>query len=355
MDLTQLSSQQDPDSPCTTDYVAFLDFNETKATQPLATERAATQQTYIVPSLTDDWQAGIQCARAVEGRPFVDADGNRLQASMCMESDALTAWSAEKSALEGTISPDEALGQEWADRALGEHASIPAFAAFTIALMSNNAPPILVQDSLSAAMDEVRHAQTSFEAASLLLGTTVEPGPVPPSVHSFEPDMTQLAMAAAQEGCIDETLSALVAAYEVDTRLDEITSIDQATISVLKDKMRIIALEETRHSALAFSTVRWACEVDSAACSAVRGGPFQEENLIQAFEKRFGHFNVNAGAMNAYARVHHILVPFVVENKRHEEFIDCNQSMARTLDEGSTLMEQMADHIIHNTICGSMA
>ena len=109
---------------------------------------------------------------------------------------------------------------EWKLRALGEHASIPAFAAFTIALMSNNAPQDLVQDALTAAMDEVRHAQTSFEVASLLLGETVEPGPLASSKHEFGQDLKALAIAAAKEGCVEETLSSLAAAYEVVARLD---------------------------------------------------------------------------------------------------------------------------------------
>jgi hypothetical protein len=44
------------------------------------------------------------------------------------------------------------LGEEWKNRAEGEHASIASFAAFTIALMSNQAPPALIQDALSAAL-----------------------------------------------------------------------------------------------------------------------------------------------------------------------------------------------------------
>ena len=78
-----------------------------------------------------------------------------------------------------------ALGSKWAKRALGEHASISSFAAFAIALMSNNAPPELVQDALIASLDEVRHAITAFEVASLFLGRVVEPGPLPASSHKF--------------------------------------------------------------------------------------------------------------------------------------------------------------------------
>ena len=49
----------------------------------------------------------------------------------------------------------------------------------------------------------------------------VEPGPLPPSKHEFTMDRTALAIAAANEGCIDETLSALVAAAEAEFYMAE--------------------------------------------------------------------------------------------------------------------------------------
>jgi hypothetical protein len=72
----------------------------------------------------------------------------------------------------------------------------------------------------SAGRDEDHHAKVSFEVASLLRSAMgegpVQPGPLPPSTHPFESDMTALISGAAKEGCIDETLSALAAAAEAD-------------------------------------------------------------------------------------------------------------------------------------------
>lgn len=258
------------------------------------------------------------------------------------------AWSADKPYIQD-ISVDVALGNEWADRALGEHASVPAFAAFTIALMSNNAPPRLVEDALTAAMDEVRHAKTSFEVASLLLGTTVEPGPIPPSTHTFEADMKAMALAAAQEGCVDETLSALAAAYDVDARLDENTRISDTTKSMLKDKVRTIALEEARHSGLAWRTVHWACQTDSEVCSHVKKSVFDAAYLQRAFENRFGPYGAVGGAQEAWQKVTSTLIPFVLLSEDNE-LVDCEQSMSRVLND-ATLLEEMAMQIIHNTVC----
>ena len=54
------------------------------------------------------------------------------------------------------------LVEDWTQRALGEHSSVTSFSAFSIALMTNQAPSNLVDDALKAGLDEVRHAKTSF-------------------------------------------------------------------------------------------------------------------------------------------------------------------------------------------------
>merc|ERR1712127_1071498 len=108
------------------------------------------------------------------------------------------------------------LGEDWTQRALGEHASVASFSAFSIALMTNSAPSDLVDDALKAGLDEVRHARVSFDIASRLTGKEVGPGPLPPSNHQFEHDLEALAFAVAREGCVDETLSAIAAAVEVE-------------------------------------------------------------------------------------------------------------------------------------------
>lgn len=87
-----------------------------------------------------------------------------------------------------------------ARNALREHASVVSFAAFSIALMTNHAPRNLVKDSLKAALDEVHHAKMSFAITSKLLRKDVSPGPLPPSNHQFNCDLTALAISMAKEG-----------------------------------------------------------------------------------------------------------------------------------------------------------
>lgn len=192
---------------------------------------------------------------------------------------------------------EQSLGQEWTKSALGEHASIASFAAFSIALMTNGAPSNLVQDALNAALDEVRHARTSFAIASKLRGQDIGPGSLPESKHEFGHDLKALAIAVAKEGCIDETLSALDAAYKakliglaLDSELEgiEYAGIDRDTLAWIQKELSVIAMDESRHSALAWRTMNWICSVDSEACDEVKTNVFKKDNLDQAFLRRFG-------------------------------------------------------------------
>lgn len=235
------------------------------------------------------------CNQAV-GRPFRDQHGNEVSSSIVAtdknsEFDNLDMfWSSPKDAAVvdlynqekalTTNSDIKELAAEWTRRALGEHASIASFAAFTIALMANAAPPELIRDSLQAAEDEMRHAKVSFEVASLLaslIGASfVEPSPLPPSDLSFGQNLTALALGVIREGCFDETLSAFLMASQVDSsrmskaRTDE--SIRQHPEDLEDSLMSItrqITLEEGRHSSLAWRTIHWICRVDAETCTNI--------------------------------------------------------------------------------------
>jgi hypothetical protein len=193
---------------------------------------------------------------------------------------------------------------------VGEHASIASFAAFTIALMSNQAPPDLIEDSLSAAQDELRHATTSFEMASLLLETMIKPGPFPPSKLEFGHNLTALALGVAREGCIDETLSALALAASVD----ENNNVDDALLALLREKTLQIAREEGNHSILAWRTIEWVCSVDpNNACAAVREEVLNRKYLDEAVVARFASSDAKT-LDNAWTLIHETLVPLVTRN-----------------------------------------
>jgi hypothetical protein len=282
-------------------YTATFTFPDDQAQDIIISDDSFTS----VPSATDE-----QCIRIVCGRPFVDFDGNSLlatsissnvcdgtsswlgDASLLLDSDQST---ATQTASEGIT--QHRLGEEWTRNALGEHASVASFAAFTIALMTNQAPSDLVEDSIKAALDEVRHAKMSFVIASKLEGTNVIPGPLPPSNHQFGHDLTALALSVAKEGCVDETLSALAAAAEVEM-LDHVLEFGESTgtkyhgvarelLVQIRNDLRTISIDESNHSALAWRTLDWVCMVDANACEAAKQNVLNDYNLLKSFHRRF--------------------------------------------------------------------
>jgi hypothetical protein len=281
-----------PVDNCTYSYEANLTF-------PVA--NAVTLDLNAVNTIEAFDSFDFRCARAVDGRPFVDASGGGLLAEPCAigggdDSNAFS-WIGETSAgmQNVTTHAHSLLGEYWTQRALGEHASVASFSAFTIALMTNQAPSDLVEAALKAGLDEVRHAKTSFEIASILAGKTISPGPLPSSIHEFHHDLTSLAMAVAREGCVDETISAFVAAaealhitkvLETGFRDSKYSNVDRDTLTFIRDELINIAMDESNHSALAWQTLQWVCSVDSSSCDAVYNDVFNESTLESKFVQR---------------------------------------------------------------------
>lgn len=361
-----------------------------------------------------------QCVRVTDGRPFVDASGESLVASPIygkktsgqldledrVESEECEVASisrpetiAVSSSLmtqNNMIGVDENSNnqilhhtnssttpstnlhhhqttREWTQRALGEHASIASFSAFSIALLTNRAPDHLVRDALLAGLDELRHARVSFEIASLLAGQDVGPGPLPPSKHHFEHDVNALALAVAREGCVDETLSALAAAREADdlTKLLERTEgrvdrfdgtkydgVDGQVVERIRDELRIIALEESGHSALAWRTLAWICDVDAEACRAVREEVLRERSLEARFEFRFGGQMLSAdpAAVDAMRREWRSIYG-VLANRSN---VDGGAGLTKDEydfichgDDSESVLESMTTNILQRSLCDS--
>jgi hypothetical protein len=306
------------------------------------------------------------CPIAIVGRPFVDADGLEItsDASIC----AASAWTTtfadgvppydsakqqyghgqdgHQSQKSGSI--DRGLATEWTNKAIGEHASIASFASFTINLMSNQAPPDLIRDSLNAAMDELNHAVTSFEIASLFTGQPIQPGKLPPSKHAFEKNLTALALATAREGCIAETLSALELAMEVDRAAADADADDVSTM--VRRKTKIIALEEGRHSVLAWRTIHWICSTDSAACNCIKIEVLETAKLAGATKA------YSDGIAKAWSRIYESLVPFVTMKKTLPTWasvLDCS-STGTTVTENRDefdVTELLVRNIIKGVYC----
>lgn len=152
-----------------------------------------------------------------------------------------------------TAQLDPGRAATWARIALAEHASAASFSLVVLELMAFGAPADLVADTQAAAADEVRHAQLAFGLASRYAGVALRPGPMPLGDLRIAADLAAFAAGTVREGCLAETVSALLVAEALDRETDPDA---RAALAVL-------ARDESRHAALAWRTVRWA--IDTAA------------------------------------------------------------------------------------------
>lgn len=144
-------------------------------------------------------------------------------------------------------------GELWLQAALAEHASIASFARFVQELMALAAPPDLIAAALRAGLDEVTHAQTSFQIAAELLGEPVGPTSMP-LVPPRQLSIPELALNTFEEACVEESLGALVA----------VRAAELCTHAAIRDALQKIANEEAQHAELAWRTVQWALTTPQA-------------------------------------------------------------------------------------------
>jgi hypothetical protein len=140
------------------------------------------------------------------------------------------------------------LAETWLKDALEEHASIAAFARFTMHLLSVGAPPDLVLGAQRASIDEIHHARLCFALAGRYAGTLHGPGPLSLRDAVPEASLADVAALAAEEGCVGETLGAALAREQLSVARDP---------EVVR-ALRKIVRDEARHAELAWSFVRWA-------------------------------------------------------------------------------------------------
>jgi hypothetical protein len=192
------------------------------------------------------------------GRPFIVAGAHRLAAAACRGDWACDGDEPNVERLEPGAR--NAIARAWTDVALMEHASVAAFARFTLELLSLGAPAELVARATRAQADEVRHAAEAFRLASAYAGKPV--GAAPLDVRgclddsSFEASVVN----AMLEGCIGETLAALEAAEAKAHARD-------AAVARLLDG---IVTEESEHAELAFRFVGWALDRDARLAPLLR-------------------------------------------------------------------------------------
>ena len=144
----------------------------------------------------------------------------------------------------------EALGHDWLRDACDEHASVAAFARFTMHLASVGAPPAMLVASQRAAIDEVRHARACFTLATRYAARTMGPADLSLAGAVVPLTLSEIAALTAEEGCVGETLGALLAEEQLLRTTDPIV---RAVVGRAN-----IAADEARHAELAWSFVAWA-------------------------------------------------------------------------------------------------
>lgn len=166
----------------------------------------------------------------------------------------------------GQAAPDADRAARWARVALAEHASVGSFARVALELLHLGAPAALLAEVQAAGADEVRHARLAFGLASRFAGTTLGPGPLPLTDLRLTGDLAAFAAATVREGCIAETLSALMVGEAAEHSDD---AEERAVLAVL-------ARDETKHAQLAWQIVRWALDTGGSSVRAAVSEAFRD-------------------------------------------------------------------------------
>jgi len=146
------------------------------------------------------------------------------------------------------------LATEWEVAARTEHASVAAFARLSLDLMAAGAPPHLLEASLTAALEEVRHATGAYSLASAYAGRHLGPGPIP-EVATAPGGLARLATETVLDGCLGEGLAAACAREAAA----------EATDPVIRAHLSAVAREEGGHAELAWAVLAFCLERGGAA------------------------------------------------------------------------------------------
>jgi hypothetical protein len=202
-------------------------------------------------------------------RPFLVGRSLRSAPSEPRGDWATTSFDAEPGdpgALPAPLGLDPATSRElaraWLKDGLEEHASIAAFARFTMLLLSVGAPPELVVGAQRASIDEVIHARDCFALAHRYEGGAAL-GPGALDVHDTLGALTlaELAALCTEEGCVGETLGVALAVEQLELVKDP---------AVRRVLTRIVR-DEARHSELAWRFVAWAMGEEQRGSAGASG------------------------------------------------------------------------------------
>lgn len=196
----------------------------------------------------------------VDGQPLIAASISRADwvrelPSVFQEQRVAACWRQE-------------LGEQWLEDALFEHASIAAFASFTLSLLQFGAPCSLIAASTRACTQETRHAQDCFSLASHYLGRGIGPSLLNSRNAVGDTDLETLVLETFVDGCVGESSAALWAHAQGQ----------QLESTFPHPILTRIAEDETQHAQLAWSFVAWAIHKEGGALA---------NTLVPLLEEKF--------------------------------------------------------------------
>jgi hypothetical protein len=176
-----------------------------------------------------------------------------------------------------------------------EHASIAAFARFSLQLLSLGAPAEFIERTNQALVDETKHARLAFALASRFSGRPVGPGALPIEGALDQDSAEAILTTTILEGCVGETMAALEARAALELCRDE----------SVRSALEQIAADEERHAALAWKVVKWMVE-ERPALRAVAEGVFAQATAQRASVPGRGEGAPALGVLSGdeLARVH---------------------------------------------------
>ncbi len=232
------------------------------------------------------------CQSGCCGRAFVV--GDRAVVARTQRRDD---WLAASATTEGVGALDEAtasaLRRSWLRDAQMEHASIASFARFTLELLGLGAPPDLVEASQRASLDEIEHARLCFALAARFGRAPVGPAPLAVDGALRVVGLAACVAAAVREGCIGESVAALVAREQLA----------QASDPEVMRALARIAADEERHATLAFRFVRWGIEAGGEAVREAARRAFDEGTRVARGAKVLDEGAVDAGSWARFGRL----------------------------------------------------
>lgn len=224
-------------------------------------------------------------------RPFLI--GAELRSAEAVAAPA--AWSAREVALDDALDEKtrQLLAHAWLDDALQEHASVAAFARFTMLLLAVGAPPELVAESQRASLDEITHARDCFALARRYGASATEPAGlgIEGALGNGVVDLRSVVKLAVEEGCVGETLGAAIADEQLRV----------ATDPEVRRVLARIARDEARHAELAWKFVAWACAKDPSLTEEVSAAIARGVRATRALPVRA--LPIDQGTWRAHGRL----------------------------------------------------